>query len=107
MDFYSHYEHLCAVQGCIPIASVLAKKSHGTLDLNADRIKAPDWAPLLTALRHNKTLTSIAIRTSHYRSQADSGIDQLLIIMLFLPLKCCVSIVLCMYLSRLCKDELV
>lgn len=76
MDFYSHYEHLCAVQGCIPIASVLAKKSHGTLDLNADRIKAPDWAPLLTALRHNKTLTSIAIRTSHYRSHADSGVER-------------------------------
>ncbi|XP_066472055.1 centrosomal protein of 78 kDa [Tiliqua scincoides] len=76
LDFYSHYEHLCAVQGCIPITSVKAKKPYGTLDLNADRIKTPDWAPLLNAIRHTKTLTSIAIRSFHHQSPGDSGVER-------------------------------
>uniref|UniRef100_A0A8D2Q1F4 Centrosomal protein of 78 kDa n=1 Tax=Varanus komodoensis TaxID=61221 RepID=A0A8D2Q1F4_VARKO len=50
LDFYSHYEHLCAIQGCAPLASVKAKTPHGVLDLNADRIRAADWGPLLNAL---------------------------------------------------------
>lgn len=77
MDFFSHYEHLCAVQGCIPITTVRAKKLCGALDLNADRIKAPDWVPLLNALRHTKTLTSISIRSFHHQGPGDSGNDQL------------------------------
>ncbi|XP_044302701.1 centrosomal protein of 78 kDa isoform X1 [Varanus komodoensis] len=76
LDFYSHYEHLCAIQGCAPLASVKAKTPHGVLDLNADRIRAADWGPLLNAVRHNKTLTSIAIRSFHHQGHGDSGVER-------------------------------
>ncbi|KAL8207454.1 UNVERIFIED_CONTAM: Centrosomal protein of 78 kDa, partial [Gekko kuhli] len=75
LDFYSHYEHLCALHGCLPLSAVRARKLHGVLDINADRIKAADWAPLLNAVRHNKTLTSIAIRSLHHQGHGDSGRD--------------------------------
>ncbi|XP_020667340.3 centrosomal protein of 78 kDa isoform X2 [Pogona vitticeps] len=76
LDFYSHYEHLCAVQGCPPLASVKAKKFQGVLDINADRIKAADWVPLLTAIKQNKTLTSIAIKSFHHQGHGDSGSER-------------------------------
>ncbi|XP_062984638.1 centrosomal protein of 78 kDa isoform X2 [Elgaria multicarinata webbii] len=77
LDFYSHYEHLCALEGCVPLASVKAKKPHGVLDINADRIKTSDWVPLLNAIRHNKTLTSIAIKSFHHQGHGDSGVEKL------------------------------
>ncbi|KAH0617166.1 hypothetical protein JD844_028906 [Phrynosoma platyrhinos] len=76
LDFYSHYEHLCAVQGSAPLASVQAKKLEGVLDINADRIKAADWVPLLTAIRHNKTLPSIVIKSLHHQGHADLGSER-------------------------------
>ncbi|XP_062839380.1 centrosomal protein of 78 kDa isoform X2 [Anolis carolinensis] len=76
LDFYSHYEHLCAVQDCAPLASVQVKKPEGVLDINADRIKGPDWLPLLAAVRHNKTLTSIAIKSFHHQGHADPGSER-------------------------------
>ncbi|XP_060632426.2 centrosomal protein of 78 kDa isoform X1 [Anolis sagrei] len=76
LDFYSHYEHLCAVQGCAPLVSVQAKKPEGVIDINADRIKGADWLPLLAALRHNKTLTSIAIKSLHHQGHADPGSER-------------------------------
>ncbi|XP_053263967.1 centrosomal protein of 78 kDa isoform X2 [Podarcis raffonei] len=76
LDFYSHYEHLCSVQGCVPLQSVKARRLLGVLDLNADRIKPPDWVPLLDAIRHNKTLTSIAIRSFHHQGNRDSGVEK-------------------------------
>lgn len=83
LDFYSHYEHLCAVEGCAPLASVQAKRLQGVLDINADRIKAADWVPLLTAIRQNKTLTSIAIKSSHHQGLGDAGSGQLSILLQF------------------------
>ncbi|XP_053158546.1 centrosomal protein of 78 kDa isoform X2 [Hemicordylus capensis] len=77
LDFYSHYEHLCAVQGCIPIASMKTGIRRGVLDINADRVKGADWIPLLNAIRHNKTLTSIAIRSFHHQGPGDSGVERL------------------------------
>ncbi|XP_042643846.1 centrosomal protein of 78 kDa isoform X2 [Tyto alba] len=41
-----------------------------------DRVKAADWAPLLNAIRHNKTLTSIAIRSFHQQSLGESGVER-------------------------------
>nr|XP_028604203.1 centrosomal protein of 78 kDa isoform X2 [Podarcis muralis] len=76
LDFYSHYEHLCSVQGCVPLQSVKARRLLGVLDINADRIKPPDWVPLLDAIRHNKTLTSIAIRSFHHQGHRDSGVEK-------------------------------
>lgn len=75
MDFYSHYEHLCQLHGCVPLSAVKARKLHGVLDINADRLKATDWAPLLNAVRHNKTLTSISIRSLYHQGHGDSGKD--------------------------------
>uniref|UniRef100_A0A8C0FLA2 Centrosomal protein of 78 kDa n=1 Tax=Bubo bubo TaxID=30461 RepID=A0A8C0FLA2_BUBBB len=74
LDFYSHYEHLCALQGSVPLKAVKANLSQGALDLIVDHIKAADWAPLLNAIRHNKTLTSIAIRSFHQQGLGESGL---------------------------------
>lgn len=72
-DFYSHYEHLCALQGSVPLKVVQASLTQDALDLIVDRIKAADWAPLLSAIRHNKTLISIGIRSFHQQSLGESG----------------------------------
>ncbi|XP_015668097.1 centrosomal protein of 78 kDa [Protobothrops mucrosquamatus] len=76
MDFYAHYEQLCALEGCAPLTSVKAKKLYNILDINADRIKAADWIPLLRAVRHNKTLTSILIKSCHHQGPGDSGLEK-------------------------------
>nr|XP_056704119.1 centrosomal protein of 78 kDa isoform X1 [Euleptes europaea] len=76
LDFYSHYEHLCGLHGCVPLSAVKSRKLHGVLDINADLIKASDWAPLLNAIRHNKTLTSIAVRSLHHQGHGDSGAER-------------------------------
>ncbi|XP_043371255.1 centrosomal protein of 78 kDa isoform X6 [Dermochelys coriacea] len=76
LDFYSHYEFLCAVQGSVPLKTVKANMNQGILELNADRLKAPDWAPLLNAIRHNKTLTSVVIRSFHQQGLGESGAER-------------------------------
>ncbi|KAJ7329282.1 hypothetical protein JRQ81_015456 [Phrynocephalus forsythii] len=76
LDFYAHYEHLCAIEGCAPLATVKTKKFQGVLDINADRIKAADWVPLLAAIRQNKTLTSIAIKSFHHQGHGDTGSER-------------------------------
>ncbi|XP_025028550.1 centrosomal protein of 78 kDa [Python bivittatus] len=76
MDFYAHYEQLCALEGCAPLTSVKAKKLYNILDINADRIKAADWIPLLHAVRQNKTLTSIAIKSCHHQGLGDPGFEK-------------------------------
>ncbi|NXK10119.1 CEP78 protein, partial [Herpetotheres cachinnans] len=76
LDFYSHYEHLCALQGSVPLKAVRANLTQGALDLIVDRIKAADWAPLLNAVRHNKTLTSIGIRSYHQQGLEESGVER-------------------------------
>ncbi|OXB72472.1 UNVERIFIED_CONTAM: hypothetical protein H355_012529, partial [Colinus virginianus] len=74
LDFYSHYEHLCVVQGSAPLKAVKANLTHGTLDLTVDSIKAADWTPLLDAIRQDKTLTSIGIRSFHQQGLGESGL---------------------------------
>ncbi|NXV23310.1 CEP78 protein, partial [Cepphus grylle] len=76
LDFYSHYEHLCALQGSVPLKAVKANLNQGALDLIVDSIKAADWAPLLNAVRHNKTLTSIGIRSFHQQGLGESGVER-------------------------------
>uniref|UniRef100_A0A8C3R5V1 Centrosomal protein of 78 kDa n=1 Tax=Cyanoderma ruficeps TaxID=181631 RepID=A0A8C3R5V1_9PASS len=76
LDFYSHYEHLCELQGSLPLKAVKANRTHDAVDLIVDHIKATDWAPLLNALRHNKTLTSIGIRSLHQHGLEDSGVER-------------------------------
>ncbi|NXB35592.1 CEP78 protein, partial [Eulacestoma nigropectus] len=76
LDFYSHYEHLCELQGSLPLKAVKANVTHDAIDLVVDHIKATDWAPLLNALRHNKTLTSIGIRSVHQHGLEESGVER-------------------------------
>ncbi|NWW11888.1 CEP78 protein, partial [Oreocharis arfaki] len=76
LDFYSHYEHLCELQGSLPLKSVKANVTRDAIDLIVDHIKATDWAPLLNALRHNKTLTSIGIRSLHQHGLEESGVER-------------------------------
>ncbi|KFQ79865.1 Centrosomal protein of 78 kDa, partial [Phoenicopterus ruber ruber] len=76
LDFYSHYEHLCALQGSVPLKAVKANLTQGALDLTVDRIKAADWAPLLNAIRHNKTLNSIGLRSFHQQGLGESGVER-------------------------------
>ncbi|NXN47247.1 CEP78 protein, partial [Rhinoptilus africanus] len=76
LDFYSHYEHLCALQGSVPLKAVKANLTQGALDVIVDSIKAADWAPLLNAIRHNKTLTSIGIRSFHQQGLGESGVER-------------------------------
>ncbi|NXI44640.1 CEP78 protein, partial [Galbula dea] len=76
LDFYSYYEHLCALQGSIPLKAVKANLHQGTLDLIVDRFKAADWAPLLNAIRYDKTLTSIGIRSLHQQGLGESGVER-------------------------------
>ncbi|NXL66078.1 CEP78 protein, partial [Chordeiles acutipennis] len=76
LDFCSHYEHLCALQGSVPLKAVKANMTQGALDVTVDRIKAADWAPLLNAISHNKTLASIGIRSFHQQGLGESGVER-------------------------------
>ncbi|NWX54262.1 CEP78 protein, partial [Promerops cafer] len=76
LDFYSHYEHLCELQGSLPLKAVKANMTRDAIDLIVDHIKATDWAPLLNALRHNKTLASIRIRSLHQHGLEESGVER-------------------------------
>ncbi|XP_027526513.1 centrosomal protein of 78 kDa isoform X5 [Neopelma chrysocephalum] len=76
LDFYSHYEHLCELQGSVPLKAVKANLTQNGIDLIVDHIKATDWAPLLNAIRHNKTLTSIGIRSLHQHGLEGSGVER-------------------------------
>ncbi|XP_056369414.1 centrosomal protein of 78 kDa isoform X2 [Oenanthe melanoleuca] len=76
LDFYSHYEHLCELQGSLPLKAVKTNVTRDAVDLIVDHIKATDWAPLLNALRHNKSLTSIRIRSLHQHGLEESGVER-------------------------------
>ncbi|XP_054144679.1 centrosomal protein of 78 kDa isoform X3 [Melozone crissalis] len=76
LDFFSHYEHLCELQGSLPLKAVKANVTRDAIDLIVDHIKATDWAPLLDALRHNKTLASIKIRSLHQHGLEESGVER-------------------------------
>ncbi|NXD30410.1 CEP78 protein, partial [Spelaeornis formosus] len=76
LDFYSHYEHLCELQGSLPLKTVKANVTRDAIDLIVDNIKATDWTPLLNALRHSKTLTSIGIRSLHQHGLEESGVER-------------------------------
>ncbi|XP_040844733.1 centrosomal protein of 78 kDa isoform X3 [Ochotona curzoniae] len=62
-DFFSHYEYLCALQDSVPLPAVRACLREGVLDFNADRLRVVDWTPLLSALRINKDLPLISIKS--------------------------------------------
>lgn len=88
VDFASHYDHLCLTRGMAPIPAVKMFLSQGVLDINGDRIKYvlslktffihffrifalfllryPEWDPIFGAIKSNKTLAWLAIRSYYY-----------------------------------------
>ncbi len=58
-DFASYYEHLCALEGTCPVASIRAGAREGVLTCFVYRIQRADWHPLLAALRVNKALHTV------------------------------------------------
>ncbi|XP_044531427.1 centrosomal protein of 78 kDa-like [Gracilinanus agilis] len=71
-DFLSQYEHICALQGLVPLPAVRTSLKMGTLGFNADRLRLLDWVPLLSALRINKTLPCVSIRSTFQPSLQDT-----------------------------------
>lgn len=63
-DFSSHYQYLCALQDSVPLPAVRSCLRDGVLDFNADRLRVVDWAPLLSALKVNRDLPLVAIKSS-------------------------------------------
>nr|XP_033783015.1 centrosomal protein of 78 kDa isoform X2 [Geotrypetes seraphini] len=74
LDFASHYEYLCILQDTIPLQAVNANLDQGILDVNADRLKLVDWAPLLNTLKINKNLTSVIIRSSFQLTRRETDL---------------------------------
>ncbi|XP_051002163.1 centrosomal protein of 78 kDa [Acomys russatus] len=74
-DFFSHYEYLCALQDSVPLPAVRACLRDGVLDFNADRLRAVDWAPLLSTLRVNRDLPLVAIKSSFQPWLGETGLD--------------------------------
>lgn len=62
-DFFSHYEYLCSLQDSVPLPAVRACLREGVLDFNADRLRLVDWTPLLSALKINKDLPLVSIKS--------------------------------------------
>ena len=72
-DFESYYTQLCALQDTCPLTSVKAHLSEGALDLNADRIRLPDWTPILNTLKINKSLEFVGVRSYFQQNGQDTG----------------------------------
>lgn len=73
-DFLSHYEHLCALQDSVPLPAVRACLREGVLDFNADRLRLLDWAPLLSALKENRDLPLVSIKSVFQPWLAEIGL---------------------------------
>ena len=63
-DFESQYENLCYLSDISPLRSVKASIAQGLLDINGDLLRSPDWPPLLDALKTNKSLSDICLRSN-------------------------------------------
>ena len=72
-DFESQYENLCYLSDLAPLRSVKASVADGVVDINGDSLRSHDWPPLLDALKTNKSLSSIAIRSSHLKCDGLAG----------------------------------
>ncbi|KAK4467904.1 hypothetical protein MN116_008514 [Schistosoma mekongi] len=105
-DFKNYYENLCALRNCSPISAITGYVGHGVLDINADRIRIQEWDPILDAVKINKNLNFIAIR-SFYKFSVSDGINtfnrQRVPILLINPkllLKLCKSLRHCMWITE-------
>ncbi|TNN10311.1 Centrosomal protein of 78 kDa isoform 1 [Schistosoma japonicum] len=105
-DFKNYYENLCALRNCTPISSITGYVGHGVLDINADRIRIQEWDPILDAVKINKNLNFIAIR-SFYKFSVPDGVNtfnrQRVPILLISPkllLSLCKSLRHCMWITE-------
>ncbi|XP_072926506.1 centrosomal protein of 78 kDa isoform X1 [Hemitrygon akajei] len=73
MDFESHYEHLCALHDLVPLKAVKANLNEGVLDINGDRIKLSEWAPIFSSIGINKHLVFLAIRSYYQPALGETG----------------------------------
>ncbi|XP_041459089.1 centrosomal protein of 78 kDa-like isoform X2 [Lytechinus variegatus] len=72
-DFEGYYSQLCALQDSCPLTAVKAHLDDGILDLNADRVRQPDWMPILNALRINRSLQFVAFRSYYQSAKQDDS----------------------------------
>uniref|UniRef100_A0A8W8NWX3 Centrosomal protein of 78 kDa n=1 Tax=Magallana gigas TaxID=29159 RepID=A0A8W8NWX3_MAGGI len=77
-DFESHYDNLCAMQDSCPLPAVKAHLAQGVLDINGDRVRVNDWAPILNTIKINKSLEFIAVR-SYYTPPSEENEKKALI----------------------------
>ncbi|XP_028314479.1 centrosomal protein of 78 kDa isoform X2 [Gouania willdenowi] len=69
-DFWGYYEVACARQESVPLPAVKANLHKHMLDFNGDRLKLPDWQPVLASISINKHLQHIAISSTYQASVA-------------------------------------
>ena len=71
-DFESQYDNLCYLSDIAPVRSSKASIARGVVDINGDLLRPHDWPPLLDALKTNKSLSGVTIRSSA-RSEVAAG----------------------------------
>ena len=67
-NFKPKYEKNCNLYNTIPMSGVLLHLDKRCIELNADKISACDWNPLIDTIGSDHSLAYISIR-SYYRSQ--------------------------------------
>ncbi|XP_018653566.1 hypothetical protein Smp_140220 [Schistosoma mansoni] len=72
-DFRKYYENLCALRNFSPISAITSHVDNGVLDISADRIKTQEWDPVFDAIKINKSLHFIAVRSFYqYNGVSDT-----------------------------------
>ena len=72
-DFECCYEQLCSLQASVPLQFVKAHLQEGVIDINGDKIRMLDWAPILDSIKINKNLKYIAIQSFFQLSNTNSS----------------------------------
>jgi len=72
-DFESCYANLCALQDTVPLVHVTAHLKQGVVDINGDKVRMVDWAPILNTIKINKSLRYLALRSYFQQSSVGNG----------------------------------
>ncbi|XP_068461306.1 centrosomal protein of 78 kDa [Clinocottus analis] len=75
-DFMACYEVACARQESAPLPAVKMNLDKGMLDFRGDRVKLPDWPPILSSICINKHLHHIAISSTYQAGLASGDTDR-------------------------------
>ncbi|XP_056267090.1 centrosomal protein of 78 kDa-like [Pseudoliparis swirei] len=75
-DFMACYDSACARQESVPLTAVRMNLDKGMLDFNGDRVKLPDWPPILGSICINKHLHHIAISSTYQAGLASGDTDR-------------------------------